>query len=74
MKGLYHARFKGQRNDQFGALYNFEVIVAADSIHDVKGMLEERYTFIQSYCVSDLQFFETEIIETKCETAEILAA
>lgn len=62
--GLYHISFKGRKVNAFGKeIRKIRAVVSADSIYDVKPMIEERYEFISGFCVSNCEFFDREVFE-----------
>lgn len=62
---MYHASFRGQNRREFGALFDHVVILMAESIYDVKGLLEKRYSFIRGLCVTDCEACGLDFIEVK---------
>ena len=61
---LYHASFKGRRTDEhFQPLRKIAVVVAADSIYDVRRRVELNYEFITGLCVTNCEATGIELFE-----------
>lgn len=67
---IYHAEFTGkQKSDHGDKLKKIQVLMAANSIHDVMPLIRERYDFVSGgHCVTDCaaigrEFFEISSVE-----------
>jgi hypothetical protein len=61
---LYHASFNGRRADEnFQPLRRIAVVVAADSIYDVKPRIKESYEFVTGLCVTNCEATGRELFE-----------
>ena len=61
---LYHASFNGRRNNEhFQPLRKIAVVIAADSIYDVKPRVKESYEFVTGLCVTNCEAIGRELFE-----------